>query len=229
MRRMILFLLIVLCFSPATTVCAAYLDIPVQGIGDGYWHNEVGRRYDFFDANSNQVSAKYVYFGSSSTLRNDTGFTQFSLANAPDIDDVVTVTLNIYIESAWKTGSTTDSGNIKHAQNASSANGQASQRISGSELVAIISPTDNGWLSFDVTQYVLNDLNNNYAWSVFSYHPNTSGDYSNRNAGFIFTSAEGGKPAYLRFETSPVPLPSTLFLLGSGLMASLWRKKGKTT
>lgn len=226
MRKVLVVFVCGLLLIPINTF-AAFVDIPVLGAGDGYWHNEIGTSYDYFDNNSDTVSNKYEYYGTSDTLQHNTGFTQFSLSDAPDVSDIVQVTLNINITKAWKTAPTSDSGFVKHLSNASNANGDASQKLQGNEEVARVDVGELGWRSFDVTSYVISDLNNKFSWSVFSFHPNAKGDYFERNAGFNFISAEGGNPAFLRFETSSVPLPPAFFLFGSGLAVLLCGKKRK--
>lgn len=211
--------LISICFLlTAVTANAATFNFAVTSAGDGYYHNESGRSYDYFDASSQNVSAHYQYWGYSEDLGTNTGYAQFNIAGAALLKEIVSVTLNLNITGSYLTSPTPDAGRILHVANSSAATGNASQRIGGGELVSTVSAGLSGWQSFDITEYILNDLNNGYSWAAFSFAPNTTGNYSDRYAGFSFSSAESGVPAFISITTAEVPAPASIFLLGFSLI-----------
>jgi hypothetical protein len=127
--------------------------------------------------------------------------------------------LTLYLEDSFKTGSTPNAGSINHVADASSATGNANQRLGGNENVAII---DQQALDqahdFVVTTYVQHDIGNGYGWSCYSLNANTDGDYSNRDAGFTVTSADAGghKPA---LTIVYIPEPSSMAMGVAAVMA----------
>lgn len=225
-----LIILAVTVFALLNISQAQAVDINASAEGDGYFQDVVGGSYDFFDSTSGAVSAHYQFFGTSDTMTRNTGYAQFSLSSAPLASDIVSASLYLNIGGAYLSGSTATAGSINHASNSSGATGSAAQRIGGNELVSTIMPSiATGWNSFDVTSYILNDINNGYGWAAFSFDPDGSGDYDNRFAGFSFSSAEGGAPAYLRISTAvaPEPISSALFLVGGAAMAVRQYRKRK--
>ena len=88
-----------------------------------------------------------------------------------------------------------------------------------------------GWLSFDVTDYIKNDLTNGYSWAAFSF---TNDGYSS----MTFSSGEDAANApYLKvWDTtvveqvsscppSAVPVPSSLGLAALGVLGWIRRRR----
>ncbi len=207
------------------TLSSAYgVVVTPSSINDGYFHDEVGSSYDYFDSTSTVNNASYMFWGTSDTLSYNRAFIQFSISGLAHLAGS-TATLNIYIINSYLTGTTPDAGSIKHVSNASNANGNASQKLYGDVVVSTVAAGLSGWLSIDVTSYIESDLNNGYNYSCFSFEPNTTGDYSNRDAGFSFYTADSSnyKPYLV------VPEPSTYAaMLGCGALALAALKRRKS-
>jgi|GEM_PF-1978409 len=196
--------------------------LPTTSEGDGYYHNESGSSYDFFDSTSDALSAYYTYWGTSDTLQYNTGYLQFSLASVGTGASVSSVTLNLYLLSSHYGSDSPSAGFIRHAANSSGANGLASQKIGGTEDVVEIKDQADGWLSLDVTSMVLNDLDQGYGYSCFSLNPNTSGYF--RDAGFTVASADAtGNHPYLQVTSIPEPGMVALTLAGVLVTAGMCR------
>ena len=203
--------------------------VPAQGLmiavapaGDGYFHNESGSSYDYFESGANPNPVQYMFWGTSDTLQHNTSYAQFSLSTIPAASTITSATLNIYMTGTW-IGTSTYAGYIKHVANSSAANGNASQKLGGSDLVANIGNIGAGWVSFDITTLLQNDLNNLYNYCCFSFDAATDGTYDNRNSGFSFSSGESGNSVpYLNVV---VPEPMTLGLLVLGGVGLLRRRR----
>lgn len=214
----ILFIATVICVTSLAAKGA--ITIGVQSAGDGHFHDELGSSYDFFDAGANPNCVHYSFYGTSDTMSKFISYAQFNLSPLVG-QSVESVTLNICFLGAYKEAATASAGSIKHVSNSSNANGNASQKLSGNELVATIMPGASGWTSFDVTDYIKNDLAQGYTWAAFSFNEDAGGDYWNRNAGFSFASAESGNGAYLQ---AVVPEPGSFALLAVAAGALLRRR-----
>ena len=161
-------------------------------------------------------------------------YLQVGLGSLPAAGDIIGATLNIYVVS------NSDNGDgllatVSHAADSSAADGNASQEIGGTETVVAIftggGPGDSlGWLSFDVTSFIQNDVASGYSWAAFKFTPD---GYSS----MYFASGEDAVYApYLAVESAStatgdtpndiptVPVPSSLGLALMGGLA-LWRKR----
>lgn len=196
------------------------ITIPTLSAGDGYHHNELGTAYDFFDATSPSLSIRYYFQGTSDTLQYDIGYAQFSLSTVPPSTILGSAYLNIYLESRAYGDESPSAGFIRHVANSSSASGNASQRLAGTQQVVEIKDQALGWLQLDVTAMIQSDLDNGYSHSSFSFDPNTSGYF--RNASFSVATADA--PANGMYLTlNAIPEPSVGVLLLGGLL--LFRRR----
>ncbi|MBN2133753.1 MAG: DNRLRE domain-containing protein [Sedimentisphaerales bacterium] len=174
------------------------------------------------DANPNPVYHWYEY---GAGAYRDT-FLQVGLGGLPAAGDITGASLNIYMV---RNGDDGDGllATVRHAADSSTADGNASQRIAGSETVGTITTADSlGWLSFDVTSFIQNDVTNGYSWAAFQF---VNDGYSS----MYFASGEDAVYApYLAVESASaapsdmpaVPVPSSLGLALMGGLA-LWRKR----
>lgn len=119
--------------------------------GDGYFHNEYLTAYDFFDSTSTSLQAYYYFDGSGANTRIGTGYIQFSLASIPAGDPVYSATLSLYLTGRYYADDSTSAGFVNHVANSSTANGNASQKLNGTEQVVEIKDQSLGWLVLDVT------------------------------------------------------------------------------
>ncbi len=169
---------------------------------DGYFHNEIGTAYDFFDSDDTEIGPSYfkvMTTGTEVTQRN--AFMQFDISSLTEVAGKCS--LNLYIISSTF-DSASSAGTIRVSTNSSAANGNASQQITGDVTIHTMPSGYSGWLSLDVTSYVTNAFNNGYDYMAFSFNCATEYDYYT-SSGFSFYSADSSinKP-YLN-----VPEPST--------------------
>lgn len=154
----------------------------------------------FLAANPNLVSHSY-YDGDGTVYNTSLRFYLSQFTGA--IADITSVTFNYDVLTIWSEGRD-DVGTFSGGGSVLASNG-------------------TGWKSFDVTS----------SWQALQAVP-TFIDYSiayTGYSGFNFGSADGGNPAFLRITTAgnPVPVPSAILLLGSGILglAGLGRRKQK--
>ena len=198
---------------PAT----AAITIPTLAVGDGHYHNELGTAYDFFDSTAASVFTNRYFSGTSDSINDYIGYAQFSLDSVPDGATVSNATLHVYLISRGYADESPSAGFINHVANSSAANGNASQRLEGSELVVEIKDQTIGWLALDVTSYLQSDIDNNYSWSAFSFNPNNAGYFDNAN--FSVASFESGANGmFLSIDLVPEPSVFILSLLGFGMI-----------
>ena len=210
-------LVLILGFVLATSYAfAETMMIEAQGIGDGYYYSYGPSRQWY----GNEWWVR-VTFGNYVTNLYETGYIQYSLLEAPEPSLIDSITLNIKISGVSGSG-----GIIKYLPDATGANGDASQRLTGTvEVASLGSGTSAGWISFDVTSLLKDDIEDGMAWAPFSFHANYC--YSgNCYSGFNIYAAESGDASYLEFMYTPVPAPATALLMMGGLAAlGLKRKK----
>jgi hypothetical protein len=158
----------------ASVAMAAPINSYAQPVGDGIWHDELGTANDYFAADGSTIGVRYYFAGTSDTLSHDKGFAQFSLSPFVGLE-LHQVTLNLHLKNVYA-NETPTAGVIRHRTNASTANGNASQRLEGDVVVATLYPDTptGGLFSVDVTSQVLNDLAQGYAFSAFSFHATTT-------------------------------------------------------
>jgi hypothetical protein len=169
---------------------AAALNIYCLPVGDGFFHNESGSSYDYFDSTSNQVIVNRYFDGFSDSIQDRTGFLQFSMASLDSNDVISSATLYVYLEASHYADESPSAGFINHVAPNAAANGNASQRLSGNQLVVEIKDQPVGWLALDVTSYLQADQAANVGYACFSLNMNTAGYFD--NAGFRITSADAG-------------------------------------
>jgi hypothetical protein len=192
--------------------------------GDGFFHNESGSAYDFFDGTSTTIGVSYYFDGFSSSVNQNTGYLQFPLAGLAPGEDYSSITLNLNVLASYYLDDSTSAGYVRHRTNSSTANGLASQRLEGDVQVVEIKDQPLGWLTIDVTSQVENDLAAGYAYSVFSLNYNTAGYF--RNSGFTVSTADAGSNGpFLSFTPVPEPSASGYLLLAAAGWAGCRRRK----
>lgn len=205
-------------------VCHGAMNIVVQPNGDGYHHDETGSSYDYFDSSATSNLVHYQYYGTSDTMIRHISYAQFSLAGIDPLQDVGSAYLNLYVTEIHYADDSPSGGNIYHVSNASSATGEASQRLNGSELLVNVKDQPLGWLAIDITDALQSDLDNGYSFSAFSFTPDTTGYF--RNAGFSFNSGDAAEnQPYVSVTTVPEASSSALFLGLSGALLVAWRRR----
>jgi hypothetical protein len=190
------------------TVFSAYAgtqDVAVTAAGDSVYYREWWRggadRGWIVDANPNQVSHTY-YDGSGSERATALSF-DLSAMRGTALADIASVTFNFDVLAVWTEGRN-DIGNLSN--------------VDGSGTVYADGGT--GRKSFDVTTYVK---------SVLAQPTGAASFYFDKTgySGFTFGSAEGGQPAFLRFQTTsitqavPEPEAYAMALAGLGVMGLL--------
>ncbi|MFV0347451.1 MAG: PEP-CTERM sorting domain-containing protein [Halodesulfovibrio sp.] len=153
-------------------------------------------------------------------------YMQYEIAQfAEAVASVTSVNLYLYNIASAIIG-TGNLGAVNHASNSATATGQASQLIGGNQLVGYVTDqSPDGWISFDVTDYIMNDLTAGFDWAAFSV--NQFGYKS-----MAFGSAEQELASYLQITytggSSPVPTPEpatfVLMFLGLGVLGIMKRK-----
>ena len=102
--------------------------------------------------------------------------------------------------------------------------GNASQKLSGTELVLTLDDPNQplGWVGVDITDFLQSDLDNQRAWSCFSFNHDATGVYDNRSSGFSFSSGDSDNAPYVEYT---LPEPATMALLALGGVALLRRRR----
>lgn len=176
---------------------AAVYNIAVTPENDSvfFWDKSGSYVYTWWDntASPNMVGHNYDYDNRAGWY-NDTSLT-FSLGSfAAAASDIVSASFNIHVLDVWSAGR---------------------EDIGSSSFGSVNFSEGIGWKSFDATKYIMSLLESGSPTANFSIAHTAF-------SGFSFGSADGGDPAFLRITTtgaaSPVPVPSTLLLLGGGMM-----------
>ncbi|MDP3850108.1 MAG: PEP-CTERM sorting domain-containing protein [Luteolibacter sp.] len=202
----------------ATTV------IPTTSSGDGYYHNELGTAYDFFDGVSTSIGVSYYFDGSSASVNQNTGYLQFALGSLPIADDYSSIMLSLYVTNSYYADESTSAGYVRHCTNSSTANGLASQRLEGDVQVLEIKDQPDGWLAIDVTTQVKSNLAAGYSYAAFSLNYNTAGYF--RNSGFTVATADAGANGpYPSFTPVPEPSSTALFIMTTAGLISTYRRR----
>jgi len=226
-------LIAVFVLAGAVSASAAVINIPVTAAGDGtswrYW-GWFGSGSGF-SADANPNEARHSYWPGDGN--ESASYLQFQLSDfTGTAEQISSASFNFnvlgFIDGGQDNRDT--KGNIYHASNSSSANGNASQKLGGDQFVgSVTGSTAMGWNSFDITSYLKNDVTSDYNWVAFSI---SSPGY----AGFSFSSAESGNAAYLRIVTAdatngggttnavPEPMTMSLFGLGGAALAFVRRR-----
>jgi len=215
MRAFILsFIILSLSFSVSF---GEIVNITVQPEGDGVggsdrWGYGGGWSNIPFNSSANPNSAQHWYDSPNGQIFYTN--LQVAVSGLPSADNITDAYLNINIVALSGTGVL---ANMTHASNSSAATGNASDSISGNETVGAINDTASlGWFSINVTDFIKNDVQNGYSWSVFTF---ASPGYTTVQ----FSSGDGTSAPYLQVQTVPEPGVSTLLLLfGLGLVS--WRR-----
>ncbi len=166
-------------------------------------------------ANPNQVTYDWDSSDSWGIQRNTCLQASLSPLSGLTGTDITSATAYLYVTSIWNSGT---QGKLYHAADASAATGVADESIACSEHVVDIQLVTAGiWISADVTNFLRNDLDNGYDYSVFEVK------YGDKWTGFNFASGESANAPYI--EVVATPEPASLTLLGLGGLALLRRRR----
>lgn len=206
---------------------AGNLTITLPSEGDGYFHNESGSSYDYWDGTSTVNKVHYEFWGSSDSVIQRTAYLQFDLSSVPAGAQIGSATLNLYVTEIHYGSDSPSGGWIKHVANSSSATGLASQKLGGNEIVVEMKDQPAGWMSLDVSTFIQNDIANGYSYAAFSGNYNGSGYF--RNSGFSFVSADTATDQpYLSITTVPEPgVTAAAIALMTGLFALRHQRRGR--
>jgi len=182
----------------------AVVDSAVTAGGDAIHHTQ-SHGVDYWTSDDTTIGVYcWGYNYSPWEWHRDTGYMQYSISELADvIESIDSVYIWLYVESINNGfGESVGAGNLYHSSNSSSANGTATQGIDGDQWVGLISTQSYpGWVGFDITEYLIADLNNGYSYSAFkmAYTFNGEGE-----SGMSFASGESDNPSFLRFDLVPV-------------------------
>ena len=206
---------------------AGNLTITVPSEGDGFYHNESGSSYDYWDGTNTVNKVHYQFWGTSDSVIQETAYLQFDLSSVPAGTLIGSATLNLYVTEIHYGDDSPSGGWIKHVANSSSANGLASQKLGGSEIVVEMKDQPTGWMALDVTSFIQNDMANGYSYAAFSGNYNGSGYF--RNSGFSFVSADAtSDQPYLSITTVPEPAATTAAIMILAGIFVLCRRRVRT-
>ncbi|MBI9020798.1 MAG: PEP-CTERM sorting domain-containing protein [Verrucomicrobia bacterium] len=183
--------------------------------GDGYYHNELGTAGDYFDSSGTTISSYYYYdpYTGSSSVQQNTGYIQFSLAAFTTESTISSATLNLYLSAISIAGDSLTAGAINFLSNSSAADGNASQKLNGNVQVVQMKDQTIGWLNLDVTSLVQSSISNGYSYACFSFNYDTAGYFDNNSFSINSADAASNNP-YL--NVAAVPEPATVLLFGLG-------------
>lgn len=222
-RRWILMMVLVV---GSTMARADVTTIYSTSAGDGYYHNELGTAGDFFDSTSASISSYYYYdpYTGSSSVQQNTGYIQFSLAAFTAESTISSATLNLYLNAIHYADDSPTAGAINFVSNSSGANGNASQKLNGNVQVVQMKDQPVGWLSLDVTSLIQGSISNGYSYACFSLNYDSAGYFDNN--GFSINSADAvlNKP-YLSVAAVPEPASAMMLILGAGVGIAIHRMR----
>lgn len=206
----------------STMARADVMTINSTSLGDGYFHNELGTAYDFFDSTATSISSYHYYdpYTGSSSVQQNTGYIQFSLAAFTTESTLSSATLNLYLNSIYYSGGANGSptaGTINFVSNSSGATGDASQKLGGNVQVVQMKDQAIGWLALDVTSLVQGSISNGYSYACFSFNYDSAG-YEDYNY-FSINSADAGSNTP-SLSIAAIPEPATILLFGLGGMGA---------
>ncbi len=177
-------------------------------VNDGYYHDETGRSYDFWDGTTETNAVHYQFWGTSDTVSYDQSYMQFDLSSIPAGTIINSALLNLYITGVHFSDESPTGGFINHSTNGAIATGDASQKLQGNDKIYTFANKEVlGWLQVDVTAAIQYDIDNGYPWAPFHFAPDTTGYF--RYSGFSFKSADSqdNKPYLVVTEAAAPPTP----------------------
>jgi len=209
MKKKILISLVVGIFSLGLTGNVAATQISVTAQNDWYYNHDwwTGGHINQNFNNTATILTTYRYEPGSGGDYNQMHL-KFDLSSLGSINvsDITGATLNLNITSAYNNAGGSNAGTISYKED-----------------TQYVSTSDSGWTSFDILSPLTAGLTLGDTSANFS--GNFIGVYA--GAGYKFTSAEEGHPAYLEITT--VPVPATILLFGSGLLGLIGVARRKST
>ena len=203
-------------FIPAMALASTY-QIFVSAQNDAYYSHEwwSGGHYNYTNYSSDSIETSYWYEPGSGGRYEEARLT-FDLSDLSGVsaDDIVSATFNMNITSSYNSNPSDSRGNYGT---------RAGGIVYGSKQYDV-TPGLTGWTAYDFTDEFKTKFGNGDTTAFLH------GDHNNLpydGAGYSFTSAEEGHPAYLEVTTagSPVPVPSSIALLLCGLLGLAGIKK----
>lgn len=224
-------ILLLMVLALAVTASAATTTTYVTGPGDG----NIGKDRDGYSSwywsgfsSTDQVNPVYHWHDSGDGSWRDT-YLQVALDSSLSAPTITKAELFINVKGVSGTDSV---ALVTHTANASTATGNASDQLAGTEIVTTLTgSTPLGWNAIDVTSFITNDVAAGYNYAAFKFSHTGysslefySGD-SNLAPYLQVTSTSNDDTPGDDSNTPAVPVPGAGLLAGMGLGIVGWMRK----